>query len=127
MWGQALDRLGAAHGTGAEAAAALAAQEAATAATAATSSAALRASHGELRALSATGTQLLGKFGTLMRQGQTTARQLRGPVGEARVGRQLARHNAQGRKARLARLRARVHAGEARLQALCDRLAALVA
>lgn len=73
--GQALDRLGAAHGAGAEAAAALAAQEAATAATAATAGAALRASHGELRVLSANGTQLVGKLGMLMRQGQTGSRE----------------------------------------------------
>ncbi len=117
---QALDRLGAARGTGAGVAAALAAQEADAAAAAAAARAQLAARRGELRAAAATGTQLLGKLGALLAQRQAAARQA---GGWPRAG---ARHGARARTARLAALRARVREGEARLQALCDRVAALV-
>ena len=114
--------MGAAHGTSTEAASALATQQASTAAAGAAAGAALKAHNSELRALRATGTQLLGKLGALLAQQQAGASQAAHPGG----GWRSPRLPVSGREALLARLRAKVRAGEARLQGLCNRVAALV-
>ena len=114
--------MGAAHGTSTEAASALATQQASTAAAGAAAGAALKAHNSELRALRATGTQLLGKLGALLALAQAGAGQAACPGG----GPRSPRLQVQEREALLAHLRAKVRAGEARLQGLCDRVAALV-
>ena len=92
----------------------------------AAAAAALQAHSSELRALRAAGTQLLSKLGALLARQQAGAGPAARPGAGLRAGRRSPRLQLQDREAVLAGLRAKVRAGEARLQGLCDRVAALV-